>query len=122
MCSPKLSEITSCFVLLQQKQQSCVQVMPFFSKLGFQCPEAKGDADFLQDVTIQTGQGQFRKDQSRKHDYMPVQVTSSPSPMLLLLPNSSATALYISLQCPQHLPHLVHADDQAICVPATPDQ
>ena len=50
------------------------QVMPFFSKLGFQCPESKGDADFLQDVTIKTGQQKFRKDQSRKHDYMPVQV------------------------------------------------
>ncbi|KAL3132996.1 hypothetical protein ABBQ38_006905 [Trebouxia sp. C0009 RCD-2024] len=49
------------------------EVMPFFSKLGFQCPESKGDADFLQDVTIQKGQRQFRKDQGRKNDYMPVQ-------------------------------------------------
>lgn len=68
--------------------------MPFFSKLGFQCPEAKGDADFLQDVTIKTGQGRFRKDQSRKHGYMPVQVTPPPSPMLLLL-----LLLYCTFPC-----------------------
>ncbi|KAL0031878.1 hypothetical protein WJX79_002852 [Trebouxia sp. C0005] len=48
------------------------EVMPFFNKLGFECPEAKGDADFLQDVTIQKGQAQFRKDKSGKHDYMTV--------------------------------------------------
>lgn len=52
----------------------CLQVMPFFNRLGFACPEAKGDADFLQDVTIQKGQAQFRKDKSRKHDYMTVKV------------------------------------------------
>ena len=51
--------------------------MPFFSKLGFECPEAKGDADFLQDVTIQKGQQQFRKDQSIKHDYMTVSVRNT---------------------------------------------
>ncbi|DBA97183.1 TPA: hypothetical protein ACH3X1_014944 [Trebouxia sp. C0004] len=48
------------------------EVMPFFNKLGFACPKAKGDADFLQDVTIQKGQAQFRKDKSGKHDYMTV--------------------------------------------------
>lgn len=53
-----------------------MQVMPFFSRLGFQCPQDKGDADFLQDITIQKGQQQFRKDQARNHDYMPVQVLS----------------------------------------------
>ncbi len=52
----------------------CLQVMPFFNKLGFECPEAKGDADFLQDVTLQKGQAQFRKDKSGKHDYMTVKV------------------------------------------------
>ncbi|KAL0035494.1 hypothetical protein WJX77_008879 [Trebouxia sp. C0004] len=46
------------------------EVMPFFSKLGFECPEGKGDADFLQDVTIEKGQHMFRKDQSSKHEYM----------------------------------------------------
>ena len=49
-------------------------MMPFFNKLGFECPEAKGDADFLQDVTIQKGQAQFRKDKSGMHDYMTVKV------------------------------------------------
>lgn len=48
----------------------CLQVMPFFSKLGFECPEGKGDADFLQDVTIEKGQQMFRRDQSREHEYM----------------------------------------------------
>ena len=100
--------------------------MPFFSKLGFQCPEAKGDADFLQDVTIKTGQGQFRKDQSRKHDYMPVQVISPSSPsvpgllllsLLLLLSNPSASALYFPLHGPQHLTHLTHADGQPSMFP-----
>ncbi len=55
----------------------CSQVMPFFSKLGFECPEGKGDADFLQDVTIEKGQQMFRKDQSRKHEYMTAPVCNS---------------------------------------------
>ncbi|KAL0038217.1 hypothetical protein WJX79_008741 [Trebouxia sp. C0005] len=46
------------------------EVMPFFSKLGFECPEGKGDADFLQDVTVEKGQQMFQKDQSSKHEYM----------------------------------------------------
>ena len=69
-----------------------LQVMPFFSKLGFQCPEAKGDADFLQDVTIKSGQQQFRKDKTRKHDFMPVEVSSST--MLLQI-------IYLQKQWPQ---------------------
>ena len=54
--------------------------MPFFNKLGFECPEARGDADFLQDVTIQKGQAQFRNDKSGKHDYMTVKVGQRPTP------------------------------------------
>ncbi len=58
--------------------------MPFFSKLGFECPEGKGDADFLQDVTIEKGQQIFRKDQSRKHEYMTAPVSNSLTPSALL--------------------------------------
>ena len=56
--------------------------MPFFSKLGFECPEGKGDADFLQDVTIEKGQQMFRRDQSRKHEHMtaPVRHSLLPQP------------------------------------------
>lgn len=56
-----------------------LKVMPFFNKLGFECPAGKGDADFLQDVTIKKGQDQFRKNRKRKHDYMTVQVSVASS-------------------------------------------
>lgn len=65
-----LKKIVSCFAF----STAWLQVMPFFNKLGFECPSGKGDADFLQDVTIQKGQDQFRKDKQRKHAYMSVQV------------------------------------------------
>ena len=48
--------------------------MPFFSKLGFECPEGKNEANFLQDVTIKKGQQQFRKDQSQDYEYVTVPV------------------------------------------------
>ena len=54
--------------------------MPFFSKLGFECPEGKGDADFLQDVTVEKGQQMFQKDQSSKHEYMTAPVCNSLLP------------------------------------------
>lgn len=82
----------------QKEQHACAQVMPFFSKLGFQCPEAKGDADFLQDVTIKTGQGLFRKDQRQKHDYMPVQVTWLPPPC----PAYAAAVVQLFCNCIVH--------------------
>ncbi len=57
-------------------------MMPFFSKLGFECPEGKGDADFLQDVTIEKGQQMFRKDQKSQHEYMTAPVCNSLLPLL----------------------------------------
>ncbi|CAI5491809.1 unnamed protein product [Closterium sp. Naga37s-1] len=36
-------------------------VVPFFNQLGFECPERKGEADFLQEVTSMKDQGQYWK-------------------------------------------------------------
>jgi hypothetical protein len=36
-----------------------LQVMPFFNSVGFQLPERKGIADFLQEVTSPKDQGQL---------------------------------------------------------------
>ncbi|CAI5480135.1 unnamed protein product [Closterium sp. Yama58-4] len=36
-------------------------VLPFFSRLGFECPARKGEADFLQEVTSMKDQGQYWK-------------------------------------------------------------
>lgn len=67
---------------------------PFFSKLGFKCPEDKGEADFLQDITIEKGQRLFRKDPTGKHDYMTASVRS-PWPFLPLS-DASLSALIAS--------------------------
>jgi hypothetical protein len=36
--------------------------MEFFNQLGFACPERKGIADFLQEVTSRKDQAQYRCD------------------------------------------------------------
>ncbi|CAI5536089.1 unnamed protein product, partial [Closterium sp. Naga37s-1] len=60
------------------------QVVPFFNQLGFECPERKGEADFLQEVTSMKDQGQYWKGgvagadggaggKSQPYHYVPVQ-------------------------------------------------
>ncbi|CAI5967831.1 unnamed protein product [Closterium sp. NIES-64] len=53
------------------------QVVPFFNQLGFECPERKGEADFLQEVTSMKDQGQYWKagagGGSQPYHYVPAQ-------------------------------------------------
>jgi ABC-type multidrug transport system ATPase subunit len=49
------------------------EVMPFFNRVGFQLPERKGIADFLQEVTSPKDQGQYWSDNDRKYKYVSVQ-------------------------------------------------
>ena len=40
--------------------------MDFFSGLGLRCPREKGEADFLQDVTLARDQAAYRADKASK--------------------------------------------------------
>lgn len=45
-------------------------ILPFFLSLGFQCPERKGAADFLQEVTSLKDQEQYWANPSAPHQYV----------------------------------------------------
>ncbi|CAI9114209.1 OLC1v1014873C1 [Oldenlandia corymbosa var. corymbosa] len=47
-------------------------VLEFFESCGFSCPERKGTADFLQEVTSKKDQEQYWSDRSRPYRYVPV--------------------------------------------------
>ncbi|XP_019056482.1 PREDICTED: ABC transporter G family member 36-like [Tarenaya hassleriana] len=47
-------------------------VLEFFESFGFKCPERKGTADFLQEVTSKKDQEQYWADQNRPYRYIPV--------------------------------------------------
>ncbi|PIA42747.1 hypothetical protein AQUCO_02000299v1 [Aquilegia coerulea] len=47
-------------------------VVEFFESCGFRCPERKGTADFLQEVTSKKDQEQYWADKSRPYRYIPV--------------------------------------------------
>ncbi|PKI71011.1 hypothetical protein CRG98_008592, partial [Punica granatum] len=47
-------------------------VVEFFERCGFQCPERKGTADFLQEVTSKKDQEQYWADRTRPYKYVPV--------------------------------------------------
>ncbi|KAG0455937.1 hypothetical protein HPP92_023725 [Vanilla planifolia] len=47
-------------------------VIEFFESCGFRCPERKGTADFLQEVTSRKDQGQYWADQSQPYRFVPV--------------------------------------------------
>ncbi|CAN8312242.1 unnamed protein product [Cochlearia groenlandica] len=47
-------------------------ILEFFESFGFKCPERKGTADFLQEVTSKKDQEQYWMDQSRPYRYIPV--------------------------------------------------
>ncbi|KAL7122203.1 hypothetical protein ACP275_01G030300 [Erythranthe tilingii] len=48
-------------------------VLEFFEHMGFRCPERKGVADFLQEVTSKKDQGQYRIQKDEIYDYVSVQ-------------------------------------------------
>ncbi|KAJ7963070.1 Pleiotropic drug resistance ABC transporter [Quillaja saponaria] len=47
-------------------------ILEFFESFGFRCPERKGTADFLQEVTSKKDQEQYWADRSRPYRYIPV--------------------------------------------------
>ncbi|KAI3766553.1 hypothetical protein L2E82_16617 [Cichorium intybus] len=47
-------------------------VVEFFESCGFMCPERKGTADFLQEVTSKKDQEQYWVDKSKPYRYIPV--------------------------------------------------
>ncbi|KAH9321630.1 hypothetical protein KI387_016269 [Taxus chinensis] len=47
-------------------------VLEFFEFMGFKCPDRKGVADFLQEVTSRKDQEQYWVDKSKPYHYMPV--------------------------------------------------
>ncbi|XP_076904317.1 ABC transporter G family member 35-like [Bidens hawaiensis] len=47
-------------------------VVEFFESCGFKCPERKGTADFLQEVTSKKDQEQYWADRNRAYRYIPV--------------------------------------------------
>lgn len=47
-------------------------VLEFFERCGFRCPERKGTADFLQEVTSRKDQEQYWADRTRPYKYVPV--------------------------------------------------
>ncbi|PSS17958.1 ABC transporter G family member 36 like [Actinidia chinensis var. chinensis] len=47
-------------------------ILEFFESCGFRCPERKGTADFLQEVTSRKDQEQYWADRSRPYNYVSV--------------------------------------------------
>ncbi|KAF3450694.1 hypothetical protein FNV43_RR06783 [Rhamnella rubrinervis] len=47
-------------------------ILEFFAASGFRCPERKGTADFLQEVTSRKDQEQYWADKNRPYRYVPV--------------------------------------------------
>ncbi|ESQ27019.1 hypothetical protein EUTSA_v10018005mg [Eutrema salsugineum] len=47
-------------------------ILDFFESFGFKCPERKGTADFLQEVTSKKDQEQYWVDRNRPYRYIPV--------------------------------------------------
>ncbi|RID54698.1 hypothetical protein BRARA_G02000 [Brassica rapa] len=47
-------------------------ILEFFESFGFKCPERKGTADFLQEVTSKKDQEQYWVDRNRPYRYIPV--------------------------------------------------
>ncbi|CAM6083756.1 unnamed protein product [Calypogeia fissa] len=47
-------------------------ILEFFESLGFKCPERKGVADFLQEVTSRKDQEQYWMDKSKPYEFLPV--------------------------------------------------
>ncbi|KAK3219964.1 hypothetical protein Dsin_013934 [Dipteronia sinensis] len=47
-------------------------ILQFFETCGFRCPERKGTADFLQEVTSKKDQEQYWADKNKQYRYIPV--------------------------------------------------
>jgi ABC-type multidrug transport system ATPase subunit len=49
-------------------------ILGFFESCGFRCPDRKGVADFLQEVTSRKDQEQYWADRSKPYEFVPVRV------------------------------------------------
>ncbi|KAJ9190251.1 hypothetical protein P3X46_001475 [Hevea brasiliensis] len=73
---PETFELFDDVVLLSEGQivyqDPREQVVPFFESCGFKCPERKGTADFLQEVTSKKDQEQYWAGESKPYRYVTV--------------------------------------------------
>ncbi|CAI5480132.1 unnamed protein product [Closterium sp. Yama58-4] len=76
------------------------QVVPFFNQLGFECPERKGEADFLQEVTSMKDQGQYWKGGpgGQPYHYVPAQAFEAAFKETQI---GKATAAHLSVPYPK---------------------
>ncbi|XP_034699400.1 ABC transporter G family member 39-like [Vitis riparia] len=53
-------------------QGPCEYVLEFFESMGFRCPERKGIADYLQEVTSRKDQKQYWANEAKPHSYVSI--------------------------------------------------
>eukprot|EP01018_Ginkgo_biloba_P004062 Gb_34645 [translate_table: standard] len=74
--APETYELFDDVILLSEGQivyqGPCECVLEFFESLGFRCPERKGVADFLQEVTSRKDQQQYWARNGQPYRYVPV--------------------------------------------------
>ncbi|KAL3696312.1 hypothetical protein R1sor_010388 [Riccia sorocarpa] len=74
--SPETYELFDDIILLSEGQivyqGPCDTVLDFFSRMGFRCPERKGVADFLQEVTSMKDQEQYWANRDEPYTYVSV--------------------------------------------------
>ncbi|KAF9594978.1 hypothetical protein IFM89_035751 [Coptis chinensis] len=72
--APETFELFDDVILLSEGQivyqGPCQNVLEFFEFMGFRCPERKGVADFLQEVTSKKDQEQYWFDKNRRYKYV----------------------------------------------------
>ncbi|KAL5721281.1 Pleiotropic drug resistance protein 2 [Ranunculus cassubicifolius] len=74
--APELFDLFDDIILLSEGQivyhGPCDNVLEFFELMGFQCPERKGIADFLQEVTSKKDQAQYWFQKNKPYRYVSV--------------------------------------------------
>lgn len=74
--APETYELFDDVILLSEGQivyhGSLENVIGFFESCGFKCPERKGIADFLQEVTSRKDQEQYWMDKAKPYRFVPV--------------------------------------------------
>ncbi|KAF8083300.1 hypothetical protein N665_0783s0010 [Sinapis alba] len=81
--APETFELFDDIILLSEGQivyqGPRVHVLSFFETCGFKCPDRKGTADFLQEVTSRKDQEQYWADTTKPYIYIPVSEFSKQS-------------------------------------------
>ncbi|XP_022959810.1 pleiotropic drug resistance protein 1-like isoform X1 [Cucurbita moschata] len=74
--APETFELFDDIILLSEGQivyqGPCQQVLEFFEFMGFKCPERKGVADYLQEVTSRKDQQQYWAEKDKPYTYVTV--------------------------------------------------